>query len=133
MVTTKKIRYCILGLDTLLIVFGLIGKSIIKLMYAYMPECILAKNGIPCPSCGATRCVSSILKGDFASAFIHNQFFFCLAVYLALSIVFLNMGYVFNVPFAKKVTDVMFHYKTVIIIALIYFVFGITRMLIVLI
>ena len=40
---------------------------------------------IPCPSCGSTRSVLSILKGDFAGAFMWNPIGFILIFFLLLT------------------------------------------------
>jgi len=42
-------------------------------------------TGIPCPSCGSTRSVLSILKGDFAAALFWNPFGVILMASLVLS------------------------------------------------
>lgn len=47
--------------------------------------CILKHTtGIPCPSCGSTRAVLSILNGDFSQAFHCNPLGFILALLLIL-------------------------------------------------
>lgn len=42
-------------------------------------------TGIPCPSCGSTRSVLSILKGDFADALFCNPFGIIIMAILVLS------------------------------------------------
>ncbi|MDP3399090.1 MAG: DUF2752 domain-containing protein [Bacteroidales bacterium] len=41
-------------------------------------------TGIPCPSCGSTRSVLSIVDGDFGQALIHNPIGFILALMLVI-------------------------------------------------
>ena len=47
--------------------------------------CLFRKiTGIPCPSCGTTHSVLSIIKGDFGVAFYQNPFGFLLAMMLVV-------------------------------------------------
>src|SRR5688572_8016546 len=42
-----------------------------------VPECTWHQvTGFACPSCGATRCVRGILRGDFGTAFAFNPLLF---------------------------------------------------------
>jgi hypothetical protein len=44
-------------------------------------------TGIPCPGCGMTRAILSIIKGDFHGAFGYNPFSFFLLFVVVLSAV----------------------------------------------
>ena len=47
--------------------------------------CLFRKiTGIPCPSCGTTHSVLSIIKGDFGAAFYQNPLGFLLALMLVI-------------------------------------------------
>ena len=65
-----------------------------------MPECwIHKKTGILCPSCGGTRCVVYLLKGNFIKAFFSNMVFFIGIVYLFIT----NIVYLINLNKNKKI------------------------------
>ena len=65
-----------------------------------MLECWIHKNtGILCPSCGGTRCVVYLLKGDFIKAFYSNMVFFIGIVYLFIT----NIVYIINLNKNRKI------------------------------
>lgn len=80
----------------LIILYIFINSKYIELM----PECwIHKKTGILCPSCGGTRCVVYLLKGDFIKAFFSNTVFFITIVYLFIT----NLVYIINLNKNKKI------------------------------
>lgn len=43
-----------------------------------LPACVFHQlTGIPCPACGATRCVRDFIGGHFGAAFAWNPLVFC--------------------------------------------------------
>ncbi|MBV9299622.1 MAG: DUF2752 domain-containing protein [Verrucomicrobia bacterium] len=41
------------------------------------PECWVRRlTGLPCPTCGATRCATSLVHGDLVGAWRHNPLIF---------------------------------------------------------
>ena len=63
------------------------------------PSCFWQENyGFNCPSCGATRCVTNFINGNFSLAFSYNPFLFILIVYLFL----LDLLYIINTILNKK-------------------------------
>ena len=91
----KKRRF-ILILDAALVAFALAAKHIAAWMMAYLPDCMYAKRGIMCPSCGGTRCVRNFFSGRFAEAFALNPFIFLLIIYLGIALVLGNIGCLFG-------------------------------------
>jgi len=53
--------------------------------------CLIKKaTSIPCPSCGSTRSINSILQGNFIEALLWNPFgFFILAIMVSLPLLLL--------------------------------------------
>lgn len=96
-------------------------------MSKYFPRCIFLEMGFLCPACGGTRCVYNIASGNFLKAFTLNPFIFLLVLYVILVVMLLNINYLFNVSFLKKTLAAMVHYKAVIVIAVLYALFGIVR------
>jgi len=51
---------------------GLVGLGWLLLALP-TPQCMFhAMTGIPCPTCGGTRCIRDLLAGDFQAAFLWN-------------------------------------------------------------
>lgn len=126
--TFSKKSLWVLLLDLTLLLFALFGKYLVQFMKGSLSKCIFNANGFKCPSCGGTRCVESILKGDFISAFWYNQYFFFLFIYIAIGIIALNAGYVFKLKPAEKVSDFLFNYKAVIVLAILIVPFSLLRL-----
>lgn len=77
-----------------LIIFMIIKLNIIK----YIPSCLIKENlGILCPSCGGTRCIINLVKGNFKASFIYHPIFFITIIYLFV----VNIIYIIN-SFRKK-------------------------------
>ena len=55
-------------------------------------------TGIPCPSCGSTRSVLSIINGDFSRAMHHNPIGFI----LALTLIILPLWLIFDSVTGKR-------------------------------
>jgi hypothetical protein len=50
-----------------------------------IPACAFREwTGIPCPTCGTTRLVASVLSGDLPGAFVRNPLVFCALAAAAL-------------------------------------------------
>lgn len=123
----NKSRIFVIIFDFLLLVFLFSAKFIAKLMIDILPDCPLNMFSLQCPSCGATRAVYNLFSGNILIAFKYNQFFFLLSFYLIFIIIFLNLGYVFNIDFAKKIFIKATNYKIIIALAFLWLLFGIIR------
>lgn len=124
----KKGRWGILLLDGLLLAFGLSAKFLAVTMIDLLPDCIFARGGITCPACGATRCVRELFSGHFGQAFRLHPFLFCLCFYLAAAVLFLNVGYLVPQSRCQKIGKTMIGVRAVIILTVLYALFGIVRM-----
>lgn len=78
--------------------------------------CTWVKFGGKCITCGGTHFVYSLSRGDIIEAFGHNQFLFALAVYFAVSLVFLNLFLLFDLRFAQKALRNMYSVPAVLLI-----------------
>lgn len=128
MLDIKKGRRGILILDGLLLSFALAAKFLAKAMIDYLPDCIFAKRGITCPACGATRCVQELFSGHLGKAFLLHPFLFCLTFYLTGVWLLLNVGYLLPQLHCKKIGRTMVGGKAVVILSVLYALFGIIRM-----
>lgn len=57
------------------------------------PTCLFrAVSGIPCPTCGSTRCVATLARGDLAGAWLYNPFV-CTGLFLLAAYLLLRLGF----------------------------------------
>lgn len=128
MTNSKKALFIVLIIDFLLLLGLVFAKPISRIMIETLPDCpFRTYYSVLCPSCGATRAVFNLFSGNILIAFKFNQFFFLLSFYLVFIIIFLNLGYVFNINFAKKVFIKATNYKVIIALAVLWLLFGIIR------
>lgn len=123
---SKKFYFAVICIDFLVIIVGLFSEHITNLMFKYM-TCVFYRNGILCPSCGGTRCIRALFRFEFLKSFSYNPFVFTVAVYGIVLLFFANLGYIFNLSFAKKTFKAMSHYILIIVVATGYALFGILR------
>lgn len=92
---------------------------------AIIPECwVYQTTGLLCPACGGTRCVVSILEGNWVKAFFSHMVFFIGILYL-LSI---NIIYLINLNKEKKVgTWIYPKYWYEIVFAVVLIIYTIVR------
>lgn len=98
----KKQRKMLIGVQTLIFLFIIwlyimLNTNMIK----FIPECIYyEKFGVLCPSCGGTRFIISLLQFNLIDAFYFHPLFFILTIYLMI----LNISFIINTMFNKKIT-----------------------------
>ena len=82
------------------------------------------KIGILCPSCGATRCVEALAKGNVKQALFYHPIFTCLIFYLC----FVNLIYIINIFKEKHIMEWIYpKTKFWIIFCIILIIFTIAR------
>ena len=123
---TKKKQFVLL-LDLALVVFALAAVPLTGWMFAAIPDCPVTKLGLLCPACGGTRCVRYFFSGRFADAFWVNPFFLLLILYLGAALVLLNVGVLLKVERSEKIARAMISWQTVIVLAVLFAVFGVVR------
>ena len=64
-----------------------------------LPKCVWHElTGLPCPSCGGTRCARAIASGSFGTAFLMNPFIFTALLLTAVYDVYAAIILVFRLP-----------------------------------
>lgn len=124
----RKGRLTMLAVDGGVLLLGLLAKFLATFMIDWLPDCIYGRWGVTCPACGATRCVREFSSGRFAVAFRLHPFFFCLIFYLAAAMLLLNLGFLLPQQHCQKLGKAMVGPRAIIILAVIYAVFGLSRM-----
>ncbi len=111
------------AIDILLVPALVFCERLSGFMIAQNSVCEWTRYGILCGTCGGTRMVNSILHGEFIKAFNLNQFLFLCTIYLAVSLIVLNLAWVFNVGFAKKMIRKMYNLAAVITVLVLFVLF----------
>ncbi|MBE7064038.1 MAG: DUF2752 domain-containing protein [Ruminococcaceae bacterium] len=119
--------FAVLFLDVLLCGMLFAVPSIAQWMSERVPACIFLKNGILCPSCGATRCIRDMSLGAFSSAFRYNPFVFSLVLYIGGVVLLMNLSVLFHLRFARNTVAFAVHYKTLVTLMGCFAVFGLLR------
>lgn len=116
----------IILIELLILILAIIGVN--SILMQYTPRCLFYESThLQCPSCGGTRCVENILKGNFKAAFLFHPIFFITIFYLLLC----NIIYLINLNRKNKILIWIYpKYWYTIIFAIILVVFGIVRNLI---
>lgn len=127
---TKRNRIIVTAVDILILSIIPLAPFIRDLMFGIFSDCFFTKYGLLCPSCGGTRCFYSFFTGDFAKAFTLNPYYFFVFIYLIVVFVWLNIA-----VFSKKnslMTGLrrIANAKAVILLAILWFLFGFLRNLI---
>jgi len=90
-----------------------------------IPKCwVYNSTGLLCPSCGGTRFVIYLLKGDFIKAFLSHIVFFIGIIYLFI----LNIVYLINLNKNEKIIKWIYpKYWYVIIFVITLIIYTIVR------
>lgn len=89
--------------------------------------CPWVRLGAKCPTCGGTHFVNALFSGQFLAAIEHNAFLFLLTLFLGISLIFLDLAVLFDLPFAKKALQKMYTIPVLILFGIILVVFLILR------
>ena len=88
----------IILIELLILILAIIGVN--SNLMQYTPSCLFYEaTNLQCPSCGGTRCVENILKGNFKEAFLFHPIFFIVIFYLMLC----NIVYLINLNKKKEI------------------------------
>lgn len=83
-----------------ILIFSLIilyGYYFLNLYYGVSIPCVFRKiTGYYCPGCGITRCLFSIINGEFYQAFCYNKLIFIMLPFLCFYIVYNVYLYVYE-------------------------------------
>ncbi|MCQ2751791.1 MAG: DUF2752 domain-containing protein [Coriobacteriales bacterium] len=107
----------------IILIAGLLYFAIIKILGFGISCPFYALTGLKCPGCGITTMIICLASGDFTSAFNANPVTFCLGPFIIALIIYLSYRYIrFGDAKLNKALN-----TAIIIICVIYIVFGIIR------
>lgn len=113
--------------DILVIPALFLCKEMTEVMFAVGRPCRWALLGIECATCGGTRCVSALLDGRIAEAYIYNPLVFSAITALFLFFILLNLSVFFKLKSAKRIIGVILHRRTVYFCAAAFLTFFVAR------
>lgn len=122
----KKI--IVLVLDVLCVIGVIVSGPVSEAMLQQTDKiCMWDAMGIQCMTCGGTHFVNDLVSGRIGAAFMDNQFLFLVTLYLAVTMVFLNLFCLFDLAFAKKVLKCMYNLRALIVFGVVTVVYFIAR------
>ncbi len=112
-----------------LIIFRLMWVSgeLVDFMMTNGKPCSWTLHGAKCGACGGTHCVKSLSEGDVIGAFVSNPMIFLCIIYLGVSVILINLAYVFKIKKVTKLLKVMYSEKMAFIILGMFIVYTILR------
>lgn len=119
----NKKSLVIIGVEiiALVILYGFITSQYLEMI----PSCwIHRETGLLCPACGGTRCLISLLKGNWIKAFFSHTIFFIGILYLFI----INVVYIINLNREKKIATWMYpKYWYVFVFTILLIIYTIIR------
>lgn len=89
----------------------------------FIIECLIYKHtNLYCPACGITRCIFSLLEGNFIQAFKYNQLIFCMLPILFIYFVYKSYLFIINKKDLLKIPNIIY-----IVFLISFILFGIFR------
>lgn len=109
----KKI--IVLSIDALCLIIALCCKPLSELMLSSDTDCLWASLGGQCLTCGGTHFVNDLFSLRIADAFMDNQLLFIVTVYFAITLIVVNLLWLFNLSFALKILKWMYNIPVLIV------------------
>lgn len=108
------LKIIILVFDVLCIPAAVICRIISGNMLLADAPCAWTTIGIQCFTCGGTHFVNDFLSFRIIDAMEDNFLLFAIAVYLLVTLVTLNLYFVFNLRFARRILKIMYNIPMII-------------------
>lgn len=113
----------ILGIEVivLLILYRFVNSKYVEML----PVCwVYQTTGFLCPACGITRCIRSLLQGNWIQAFFYHMVFFIGILYLLI----INLVYIINLNKKEKIATWVYpKYWYVLIFVILLILYTIIR------
>lgn len=109
----KKI--IILSIDVLCLIIALCCKPLSDLMLSNDSACLWTTLGGQCLTCGGTHFVNDLFSFRIADAFMDNQLLFIMAAYFGITLIVVNLLWLFDLSFARKILKWMYNIPVLIV------------------
>lgn len=120
-------KFGILILDTVILLVAILAFPLGKMLIDLPFDCYAQNLGYLCPSCGGTRAVLLLLRGDVWGAISMNAYFMVTGLIMALGVAFLHFSCFTDIKIFRKISRGLFHPYTAIAWALGFLLFGFLR------
>lgn len=117
----------ILILDGALLLSVALALPLGKVLLALPFDCYMQSIGYLCPSCGGTRAVLLLFRGDIWGAFSMNAYFITTGFVAFMGIIFLHLSCFTDIKLFHKISRGLFHPYTAIVWAFGFLAFGFLR------
>ncbi|MBE6685670.1 MAG: DUF2752 domain-containing protein [Ruminococcaceae bacterium] len=111
----KNARLLVFICDILTIPAWILLRWLSLKMLSTQRPCTWTLFGLQCATCGGTRCVKNFLLFNFIEAFKYNPVVFFGIIYLILTLIFLNLAFVFKVGIFKRILKYMYSIPSLLI------------------
>lgn len=112
---TLNKKFLIIITDILVIPILIICEKLTDYMLMFDKACPWTVFGGKCVTCGGTHFVNSILNGRIVEAIEHNIFLFVMLIVLVVSFILINLYWIFNIDFARKILLKIYSISSLII------------------
>ena len=123
----KHRKILLLAINLMVFPAALLCRYLSGRMLQTVTVCNWRRIGAQCPSCGGTHFVNALCSGDFLGALQHNAFLFLVVLFLAVSMILVDIAVWFDRPFAKKALKKMYTIPVLIVFSGIFITFLILR------
>ena len=110
----KILKIIILAFDVLCIPLAVICRSASEIMLQDDGICVWTTAGIQCFTCGGTHFVNDLLSFRLIDAMVDNPLLFAALVYLLITLVALNLYFVFKDRLGLRMLRVMYNVPVII-------------------
>ena len=110
----RILKIIILVFDALCIPAAVICQIVSGNMLKADAPCVWTTIGIQCFTCGGTHFVNDLLSFRLIDAMVDNPLLFAVSVYLLITLVALNLYFIFKVRFGLRMLRVMYNVPVII-------------------
>jgi hypothetical protein len=126
MIDFKKVL--VLALDALSLVIFIFARKITEIMMRSLSPCgIFSSFGIKCLTCGGTRCVNALSRGEVMEAFGYNSFVPLALIALFFILLLMNMAWLRRALWAETLLKKLCNLKLVTILSIIVALYAFGR------
>ena len=110
----RILKILIIVVDALCIPGAIICQNLSGNMLQADAPCVWTTIGIECFTCGGTHFVNDLLSFRIIDAMVDNPLLFVLSVYLLITLIAMNLYWLFKIKFARRMLRLMYNVPVII-------------------